>query len=146
MYYLLIVCSEWEERQTSGICHITKLEVAEAVTQCYRLLDLRTGYGDALIPSVVAFLPNMFGCRLVEDLVLTCYLEAFYSLEAIIGTKFVVEMYLHGVAYYLHLLECHALADEVLHAVCLIESLISETFAHLALLAWMNLLYLVWIN
>lgn len=48
MYYLPIVCSEWEKRQTSGICHITKLEVAEAVTQCYRLLDLRTGYDDAL--------------------------------------------------------------------------------------------------
>lgn len=43
-----IVCPKWEERQAACIRQIAELEILEAITESYRLLDLRTGYDDAL--------------------------------------------------------------------------------------------------
>lgn len=121
---LPIIRTEWEERQTASIGKIAELEVAEAIAQSHRLLDLWAGYDDALVPAVIAaFLPEVLGCSLVEYLVFACYLEAFDALEAVVGTKLVVEVNFYSIAHNLHLLEGHALADKILHAIGLVECL-----------------------
>ena len=82
----------------------------------------------------------------MEHLVLAGYLEALDAFKAVVGSVGVVEVNLHGVANNLHLLEGHALAEESLHAIGLAQGLQGKALAHRLLLAWMNLLYLVWIN
>ena len=108
MIYLPIIRSEWEERQTACVRHVAELEVAEAVSQCHRLLDFRAGYDDAFVPRVVAWLPEVLGGCWVEYLVLACYLESLDIFEAVVGSVGVVEVNFHGVAHNLHLLEGHA--------------------------------------
>ena len=88
----------------------------------------------------------MLGCGRMEHLVFAGYLEALDAFKAVVGSVGVVEVNLHGVAYNLHLLEGHALAEESLHAIGLAQGLQGKALAHRLLLAWMNLLYLVWIN
>ena len=88
----------------------------------------------------------MLGCGRMEHLVFAGYFEALDAFKAVVGSLGVVEVNLHGVAYNLHLLEGHALAEESLHAVGLAESLESQTLTYRLLLAWVNLLHLVWIN
>ena len=102
-----IVCPEWEERQAACIRQIAELEILEAITECYRLLDLRTGYDDALIPRIIAWLPEMLGCGRMEDLVFAGNFKTFDALKAVVGSKFVVEMYFDCIVHYLHLLESH---------------------------------------
>ena len=82
----------------------------------------------------------------MEHLVFAGYLEALDAFKAVIGSVGVVEVNLHSVANNLHLLESHTLAEESLHSVGLAECLKSQTLTYRLLLAWVNLLYLVWIN
>ena len=88
----------------------------------------------------------MLGCGRVEHLVFAGYFEALDAFKAVIGSVGVVEVNLHSVANNLHLLESHTLAEESLHSVGLAECLKSQTLTYRLLLAWVNLLYLVWIN
>ena len=88
----------------------------------------------------------MLGCGRVEYLVFACYLEALDAFKTVVGSVGVVEVNLHGVAYYLHLLKGHALAEESLHTVGLAERLEGKTLAHRLFLAWMYLLHFVWVN
>ena len=137
---------EREERQVACICHIAELEVAETVAKGYWFLYLRTGYDDALIPRIVAFLPEVLGCSLMEYLIFACNFETFDTFKAVVGSVGVVEMHLYSITYNLHLLEGHALAEESLHAIGLAECLECKTFAYRLFLTWMNLLNLVWVN
>lgn len=112
----------------------------------YWFLYLRTGYDDALIPRIVAFLPEVLGCSLMEYLIFACNFETFDIFKAVVGSVGVVEMHLYSITYNLHLLEGHALAEESLHAIGLAECLECKTFAYRLFLTWMNLLNLVWVN
>ena len=88
----------------------------------------------------------MLGCSRMEDLVFAGNFKTFDALKAVVGSKFVVEMYFDCIVHYLHLLESHSVSYDVLHAIGLVERHESQTLTHLLLLARMNLLLLVWID
>ena len=52
----------------------------------YWFLYLRTGYDNALVPRIVAFLPEVLGCSLMEYLIFACNFETFDTFKAVVGS------------------------------------------------------------